>query len=95
VLQSLIFLVPFHTELFYTIYNDSCKIGDYSILFDMPNSQITHQFNHANNQQESFNLTAKIDDYDDFLYFFKMLLLLLQFETIATPEHLGKKIRLT
>ncbi len=94
VIQGLIFLLGFYREIDFSINVDKKNPGDFRSEFDDKKLEIRINWNLTNKDEEQ-SLTATINELDDFIYFFKVHILLVQLDTFATWEHIYDRVKLT
>ncbi len=93
VLQGLIFSLGFYREVIFKIDIDVNNIGHFKSEYDADNLEIRITWKLKEADQKS-QLLAKFSDLDNFIYFFKVHILLVQLDTFATWEHVYNKIKL-
>jgi hypothetical protein len=94
VIQGLIFLLGFNREVDFFINNEDHNCGYFQSAYDDKNLEIriTWNIRQSDNQNQ---LTAKIDDYEDFIYFFKVHILIIQLGTYANWKHIYNRIKMS
>ncbi|RBA27300.1 hypothetical protein DPN68_12920 [Flavobacterium tibetense] len=94
VIQGLIFLLGFHREVDFSINIEDNNFGDFQSEYDDKKLEIRIKWNLKKSDKKN-ELVAKLDELDDFIYFFKVHILLVQLDTFANWKHIYDKIKLT
>lgn len=95
VLQGLIYVITYNREIDFSIYNDEEEeFGSFSSEYNdiIPEIKVSWQIGE---NTEDVTLIAKVNELDDFAYFFKIHLLLIQLDSFATWKHIKSKIEIT
>jgi hypothetical protein len=94
VLQGLIFTLTHNRHTDYSIEISEKETGYFSTEYDDEKLEVIIEWTLPKDKEKTV-LTANISELDDFIYFFKVHLILTQLEAFATWEHIYNRIKLT
>ena len=95
VLQGLIYVLTFNREVNFNVYvEETDEFGSFTTEYNdqIPEIKVTWKLGV---NAEEFSITANVDEREDFEYFFKIHLLLIQLEAFATWKHIRNRITIT
>ncbi len=93
VVQGLIFSLGFYRDIEFTINIDEDDQGSFESNYDDEKLEISMTWN-LKKSDEKKTMIAKFDDLDEFIYFFKVHILLVQLDTFANWRHIYDRIKL-
>lgn len=93
VIQGLIFLLGSYREIDFSVNIEENNFGNFTSHYKDDKLEIEVRWNLKASDIET-KLTVKLDELDDFIYFFKVHILLVQLDTFATWEHIYDKLKI-
>lgn len=94
VIQGLIFLLGFQRKVEFSINIERGNFGFFSSEYDDKKKEIIITWNLKQNDKQN-HLSANIKELKEFVYFFKVHILLVQLDTFASWEHIYNRIKLS
>lgn len=94
VIQGLIFLLGVNREVLFSINIEDDNFGDFQSEYDDKKLEIRIKWNLKESDEKKI-LVAKHEEIEDFIYFFKVHILLAQLDTFANWKHIYDRIKTT
>ena len=94
VIQGLIFLIGFHREVDFSINIEDNNFGRFTSEYDDEKLEFRVKWKLKNSDKNN-ELISTINELDDFIYFFKVHILLIQLDVFTNWKHIYNKIKLT
>lgn len=94
VIQGLIFLLGSYREVVFSIYIEENNNGYFQSEYDDKKLEIRVLWSLKGSDKKN-KLVAKLDELDDFIYFFKVHILLVQLDIFANWKHIYDRVKLS